>query len=273
MDAMTSCQMSVTEFGDALIRTQDLDPVYVAIHGAALPRDQLCRLLLAYWCFYHLGVAARLSEWRGDHYWDWMTQAARNTEPPPVGVGTATRWPRAAERRHFRGEKCVKAMGWLRWNFTSPEEPVDQLRLCDDSRQVMNQVQTWPMFGPWIAFKAADMLERCAEVPLEFNRDIGLVYEEPKKGLEMLVDREGGPSLTTRYEALICHFSKFLAPPALDRPCGPQEVETVLCKWKSHIGGHYWVGKDTHEVRHALIGWGETADKLLVACPQEVSCP
>jgi hypothetical protein len=56
-------------FGDDLIRSQDLDPVYCALYGAQLFEPQLSRLLLAYLAFYHLGFAAWLSEHEGDGYW------------------------------------------------------------------------------------------------------------------------------------------------------------------------------------------------------------
>jgi hypothetical protein len=35
-------------------------------------------------------------------------------------------------------------------------------------------------------------------------------------------------------------------------------------------GGHYHVGKDIHEQRAALAGWGETATRILAAYPPEV---
>lgn len=262
-------KMSIIEFGDALIRTLDLDPVYVCIHKAKLPRDQLCRLLLSYFCFYHLGAAAWISQTDGEGFWHFMELAAINhPSAPPIAYGLpGSRWPRAAERRHFRGKKCVQAVRWLRDHSDRPEDWVERLSKYDDSRQVMRQVQTWPMFGPWIAFKVADMMERCARVRLSFDRDIGLMYEEPRRGLDLAASQVGITQPVLLYEQLLTHYAGFPAPPALDRPCGPQEVETVLCKFKSHLNGNYQVGKDIKEVRHALMGWGDTAEKLLTACP------
>jgi hypothetical protein len=112
-------------------------------------------------------------------------------------------------------------------------------------------------------------------VPVRFDPNIGLMYKEPAEGLRLLIDLPSDPnrynSLSDAYSQLLKHFRQFKAPPASDRPCGPQEVETVLCKWKSHMNGHYHVGKDIREVRHALAGWGDTADRLLKACPTEVN--
>ncbi len=284
-----SRKMSVTEFGDLLIRTQDLDPAYVGLRGAALGRDQLCRWLLAYWCFYHVGAACYLSENEGSSFWKGMLIAAENTEAPRVTDRTikaeVERWPRAAERRHFRGKKCVDAVECLFNRYLGhPEQPVQNLINLGNSatpteKVIMNKVQTWPMFGPWIAFKAADMLERVAGVPIKFDANLGLMYEEPRAALDILVElgpdagKPVGAGDWTReqwYNALSMYFRAKLAPPGRDRVCGPQELETVLCKWKSYMGGHYHVGKDIKDHRGALAGWGSTAASMLAAMPEEV---
>src|ERR1700682_5543491 len=113
----TEPTMGVLEFGDALIRTRDLDPLYCGLVGADLPRDQLARYLLSYLCFYHVGSSAWISEGEGDEFWARMKIAARNDIGPrnfwEEGLPQLDRWPRAAERRHFRGQKCVDAVEWL----------------------------------------------------------------------------------------------------------------------------------------------------------------
>lgn len=286
-------KQGVVEFGEALLRTQDLDPTYVSLHGLVTSMevgdDQLHRWLLAYWCFYHVGVACYLSEFEGKDFWDFMRTAARNSDPdlkPRVILGNPNgmnagnendRWPRAAERRHFRGQKCVDAVENLRaMSGGRPEFLVRGLTSCRTDRAVMTVVQSWPMFGPWIGFKAADMLERCAGVEITFDPNTGLLYEAPREGLIMLEARDNCPSGAHRsreelYQQLIFYFGGRLAPPAMDRPCGPQEVETILCKWKSYMGGHYHLGKDVHDHRGALAGWGETALRMLQHMPEEVT--
>lgn len=262
--------MNIYEFGERLIETRDLDPVYVGLHGAALPRDQLYRWLTAYWMFYHVGVASWLSEKEGDEYWKMLENAAVNWPdceyPAPTKDG---RWPRAAERRHFRGAVCMEAVRWFARN--PPEHYVGLLLDARDQRTVMNRVQFWPLHGPWISFKAADMLERVVGVPLTFEEDIGLVYKEPRAALDILAETNGTDA-GYEWRRAREYFFRFNAPPGGDppRPCGVQEVETVLCKWKSHQKSHYPVGKDIREVRHALVGWGTTAEKILEHMPKEV---
>lgn len=267
-----SGKMDIIEFGEALIRTRDLDPVYCAVHDAKLPRDQLYRWLLAYWCFYHVGAASWLSEHKGAEYWDWMHKAAENKTVTPVNAVDG-RWPRAAERRHFRGPKCVEAVKQLRDVYGKPELAVRDLILPSE-KAILRKIKDWYLFGSWIGFKAADMLERCAGAQVSFDPNIGLMYSEPRKGLELWAEVSGAGvalSIEEHYAGLLEHFAAIKAPPALDRPCGPQEVETILCRFKSYWHGQYWVGKDIKEHREALVGWGKTADRLLKVYPQEVA--
>lgn len=276
--------MDIRDFGDALIRTRDLDPLYVGMVGARLDQRQLARYLLAYWCFYHVGAAAWLSEQEGEDYWGQMEVAARNVTEPLMSdeMLPAGRWPRAAERRHFRGQKCVDAVAWLQREYERPENPVEHLSLTSlpgsgdglTDRVIMERVQCWPMFGPWISFKAADMMERVWGANVRFNPNLGLMYTEPRSALDLLWTTPecvtNGMLVEDIYGGLLTYFGARREPARGDRPCGPQEVETVLCKWKSMCGGHYYVGRDVHEHRCALAGWGETADRILRAYPSEV---
>jgi hypothetical protein len=253
----------IREFGDALINTGDIDPIYIAMVEAKLPPSQLARALLAYWCFYNLGVSAWISE--QEDYWHWMkVAAANNTSPRDLGL-PSDRWPRGSERRHFRGTKCINAVEWL--SRHDPRALVERLAGLETEHAIIARTNGWPMFGPWIGFKIADMMERVWGAPIRFSRNIGLMYDGPRAGLELLGATPSFIAQDRRPEALygglLNYFSSRKAPPTYDRACGPQEVETILCKWKSHRGGHYEQGKDTREMRHALQGWGPTAEKML----------
>jgi hypothetical protein len=246
-------------FGEALIRTRDLDPVYCAVVDSGLKRAHAERLLFSYWCYYSLGASAWLSDHEGASYWAQSRVAAENVQPSPLGG----RWPRGAERRHFRGQKCVDAVNWFA-DRGDPEEHVGGLLFNTNAEATMDAVKSWPMFGDWIAFKVVDMCERClGETWLQVPASVPLLYETPRKALDLLP--EGS------YSRLLGHFATRRAPPAEDRWAGPAEVETILCKWKSSLGGHYHVGKDIHEVRQGLVGWGPTANRLLAAMPAEVA--
>jgi hypothetical protein len=132
----------------------------------------------------------------------------------------------------------------------------------------MKRLQQWPMFGPWAAFKAADLMERVYGAPIAFDRDIGIMYEAPRAGLLLAAGQES--ALASTYEQLLAHFGRLAAPPRYERMCGPAECETVACKFHAYVGGHYWIGHDIKETRRALEGWGTTADKILASYPAEV---
>lgn len=271
---------TIVAFGTELITSQDLDPIYTVLHHGELPKDQKKRWLFAYWCFYHAGFASYASEVEGGAFWHRLEVAAGNLEGygPNVMVSPklADRWPRGTERRHFRGEKCEKAIEWFASGNRTPENHVDHLIYFGQPnkesmptlthKEVIGRAAKWPQFGPWIGFKVADMLERCLGVPVSFSDEIALIYKEPRKALDILATSDESPyqhgNVKDIYYELSERFSYLLAPPALDRPCSHQELETVLCKWKSHINGHYPMGKDSLELFEALEGWGGTAEHL-----------
>ena len=166
-------QSDIFKFGDDLILSRDLDPVYCTLYGAQLSEPQLSRLLLTYLAFYHLGFAAWLSEHEGDGYWAAMLAAAKNDTPSPLG----SRWPRGSERRHFRGAKCVRAVSWLQNKYQTPEAPIRSLLNCKTEKHVIERVGKWPMFGPWAGFKVADLLERCVGHPLQFDPNMECAHD------------------------------------------------------------------------------------------------
>jgi hypothetical protein len=140
------------------------------------------------------------------------------------------------------------------------------------AEDIMAMVQSWPMFGPWIAFKAADMIDRCTVTRVVFPDTVPLLYDSPREGLALLANHFN-TTLEDVHSLLSTHFRAFKAPPKNERPCGPQELETILCKWKSSLNDHYFIGKDIREVRHALTGWGATAARLLAHMPKDVYYP
>lgn len=260
--------IGVVQFGEDLLQTLDLDPVYVMLKNKPLSKERLGRWLMAYWLFYHCGVASHMSEFGGDEYWKRMMTAVLETEPPLVGEGP--HWPRAGERRHFRGLKAVTAINVLS-KKGAPEEIIERIFQNEGSApipldQVLPLITSMPQFGPWIAFKVADMAERVLGHRVLFPAAAITMYKIPRQALDLLVELEGG-TVDDHYKSLLNHFKQFNAPPSFDRPCGPQEVETILCKWKSYQGGHYYVGKDLHEIRKGMQGWGKTAEYLLGGLP------
>jgi hypothetical protein len=238
-------RMTVLEFGNALLDTLDLDPVYVILYKAELGPKLLRRWLLAYSMCYHAGVASKIAD--SEDFWDTVQKFQDE------------KWPRGRERRHFRGNASQHSINWMRKKFPIPGLAIKSLEDSGDFVTLKKWILGWPLYGPWIAFKMGDLLERVMGVSIEFSIDDLNFYKEPAEGAK-IVKPEWVLKETVGW--LNKQFQHRLAPPSFDRPCGTQEAETILCKMKSYLHGHYPIGIDTRELKHALVGWGPLADKL-----------
>lgn len=246
-------------FGQVLIGSGDLDPIYIMLHEANLDSNTLKRWLLAYWCYYSAGVASRIAE--SSDFWGDMWQAHN------------LRWPRGAERRHFRGDVSRKALVCLQSTGTTPERIVDHMTGGSDLSGIINRVQQYSGFGPWISWKIADMAERVLHLNVDFTHANLGMYRDPVKGAALvLTGDEDYPISPDELQSVVDNmtvaFRDYSAPPYYDRPINVQEVETVLCKYKSYCHGHYPPGKDTREVYHGLHGWGKLASQLRPYLPK-----
>ncbi len=254
-------------FGKSLLKTEDLDPMYCAVTRAGIDSATLHRLMLAYSCLYHLGAAAKIAEKKGAQFWKTLRLAAEND---------GLKWPRGAERRHWRGANATNSAHYLDDVFGFPE---DVLRYwCSGSTsihgalpqtfsEVSKRVQKATGFGPWIAFKVADIGERILGYAISFKDcELG-IYKDPRQGAALAGFGFKDYAITDAEMKQVCaqyvaYFKAFKAPPAKDRRCNIQEVETIFCKFKSHHNGHYPMGKDSTELGHALVGWGDLADQI-----------
>jgi hypothetical protein len=241
-------------FGKQMIKTGDLDPVYIALYDSQFNTAQVARWMLAYSCLYHLAASVYISERKGQDFWNLLEKAA---------INEGLKWPRGSERRHWRGHSSIECVNWIRLHFKQPEEVMkdwatptfgDGTLTCAN---VLHNVQQFPYYGPWISFKVADLLDRVAGVKVDFtNFELG-VYSEPRKGAALLLSGDTEQKITdgelrSVTEALGKALGPLKAPPDYKRRINVQEIETVLCKYKSHVGGHYPPGKDTLEVYHGL---------------------
>ena len=264
-----SKQLDIFEFGEQLLETRDLDPVYVLLWAADFEHPKLCHWLFAYWCFYHCGTAS----WIVDQpdFWPAMAAAAATAEHP-----------RASERRHFRGQAAIRAVQEARGACVTPVDLIQRwgFQVWDSESSerlssVMDTVKTLRGFGDWIAFKVADMLERLHMSNIEFkSEDVFYMFDAPRKGAEEMARRHNSDTddvYTWAHDSIIDVLGKFCAPPGYERLINVQEVETILCKWKSHLNGHYHVGKDIAEIKHGLMKYAKvkTSQQLLRAGREE----
>lgn len=280
-------RLDVETFGRQLITSGDLDPLYIALTSPSfsVSPNQLRRWLVAYWCFYHAGVASYLSEFEGAEFWIKMYRAAENERPSPLGE----RWPRGHERRHFRAKNAINAIEDLSQRYpVYPEKMVSLITDLYDVDElnfeiVSTRVQRHVGFGPWMGFKVADMVDRVLGIPVKFDNAAVFMFKDPEKAAMMLWDKYEGhkypPGTKPKREVVLDRITAYLtsqfqdlkAPPFGDRRPNIQEVETVLCKWKSHMNGHYPLYNDTIEIRDGIAAWAEhsvTAERLYFSMPR-----
>lgn len=261
-------RLPIEDFGRHLITSGDLDPIYIALVRAreaeAFSHMQVCRWIVAYSMFYHAGVASYLSEATGSDFWALADRASENVVPTPLGE----RWPRGHERRHFRGAISRSSIVSLCGRYPEPESFIEYLITGERTlRGVSKRAQESSGYGPWIGFKLADMVDRVLGVPISFEEAEVFMFKDPEKAALMLwEEREGSKypdGAKPKREAMLRGVSDYLkrtfsdlrAPPFADRPINIQEVETVLCKWKSHVNGHYPLFNDIDEIRAGLQPW------------------
>ena len=258
-------RLSHREFGARLLRTGDLDPVYVMLARAStvLPPDQIQRWCVAYWCFYHAGLASQASQAGGQGFWDILKSDLFQSL-------------RGVERRHFRGKQAMEALEDLERRYPQPEQMIEYVFQTLKFSEVAKRAQEHKLFGPWIAFKMADMGERVLGFKVDFSDCVLGIYEEPVRGAALIAYGDSSASITKDDLNLLIEQAAgyynaqgFRAPPWNDRPINVQEIETILCKYKSHWNGHYPVGKDSREVAEALEHWGSTAKMLREYVPNE----
>lgn len=235
-------KLDIYTFGKQLLDTKDLDPVYVLLWEAKLEQPLSLQWLLAYLAFYNVGTASWITE--QSDYWLGMRTAAGSKE-----------YPRSSERRHYRGQQALDSVAWLE------EQGVEALFKPllvgkTTAEYIISEVKRWKRFGSWASFKMADILDRLGLVQVSFSFSTAM-YESPAEGAMLLWELEGKPVVdhVCAWAAgqILVKLGKEPAPPRYERTVNLQEVETILCKWKSYMGGHYQVGKDIHEVREGLL--------------------
>jgi hypothetical protein len=253
------------QFGTALLDQLDLDPVYVMLHTAQLEESLLQEWLLAYTMFYDCGTASRIAA--APDFWAACLQAY--TE----------KWPRGAERRHFRGQQCLDSIRDLLFFNADPAEIVKYWSVPRTFSGVAARVQQFVGYGPWIAWKVADMLERVMCVPIDFSSASLAMYQEPVRGASLILygeirDKLTEAELQQAVDRVLGYFYAYKAPPRFDRPLNIAECETLFCKYKSHVNGHYVVPKDSLEIAESLMriqnqrdGAAELARRLLCCVP------
>ena len=280
-------KLSIEEFGRELLVSGDLDPVYIALHlmqrEGDIDKEQLYRWILAYILCYHCGCASYLSEFAGNEFFQRVMIAATNLEQTPLGG----RWPRSSERRHWRGKFAEEVVAKLHFQYGDrPEQFVENIAFDSVGdpyhakfSEVAKRVSNHHGFSHWASFKLADLIDRVGIQNIDFSFHDVVIYKDPVLAAEMVYRQKNGlpdnvkvkpEGIKAVFDYLIDHFSDYTAPPLFDRKIGVQESESQLCKYKSHLHGHYPLYNDIREIHHGLTPWAEinsTAKKFQLRMP------
>lgn len=254
-------RLEVVPFGKQLFASKDLDPIYPALIGVNLMREPLAKWLISYWLFYSAGGACWASELPRKEFWKQLAVAAENAEPTPFGG----RWPRGSERRHFRGAVAVEAVKRLEKRYgNQPEGFLDYL--CDgalDVKSVVARAREHYLFGSWIAFKVADMLDAVWGASVVQDDLTVFLYDTPRQSIVEKWKAKEIPITATDESTALVKAMEWLRRELRESriPHKPGQspdwfsLETVWCKHLSHMHGHYPLGKDITEITHGLQDW------------------
>ncbi len=257
-------RIGIVEFGRQLFESRDLDPVYIAAVGGVDLGVQRSRWLVAYWLFYDCGFASWASE--QIDFWGALLMAAENEEPTPYGG----RWPRGSERRHFRGSKSVDAVMSLSQRYGNrPENMIDYLLDGSmDVRSVMKRAKHHFMFGDWIAFKIADMIDAVMGIRVDQSELSVFLYDTPRKSilehyhtglLGLARDFSDKVVLELAMSWLWMELKDLRVPHKPESAPDWFSLETVWCKHLSHLHGHYPLWNDIDEINRGVALWGPYA--------------
>lgn len=248
-----SSVVSWQKFGRRLFEEEDADPGYMLLARADMTPSQKMRFMAAWVTYYHPGIAARASEFRGPMFWAYLYSRYKDA-------------PRASERRHFRGDQGMRAL--KQWSTVWQKMP-EGLVLHMRGRtyfDVRVKAKTVPQIGPYFIWKFADVQDRVFRFPCDFTGAAPFSPKVPQEGAQII----GLPGDTVEQTyAMISHNLNrhgLLAPPWYDRPMNMQEAETVCCVYKQYLNGSYtWHSRTAKATKRLLAEPCMATDALIAA--------
>ncbi len=231
---MLDLMPSWREFALTLFRTRDADPGYVALAGAEISKAQRCRFAVAWCTYYHLGIAAKASELKGEAFWKYLDDI----------YDTA---PRASERRHFRGQAGKNAL--LDWALVFGEPEMMAVRFFQARptyEDVRRLVRPTMQMGDYFVWKWCDLYEVILGVHVDCTSEFAAKHSPPtpQDGAKAIF-----PDLSAAeaYRQIKTHLQEnnITAPPHHKRPADINEAETVCCVYKQMVSGKYDYGLRT----------------------------
>lgn len=261
-------------FGKHLKSSSDIDPLYPILRSIIvqhkMTEEQAYWFTFLYVAWYNVAVGYRA----------WL----ECPEPDPdILTLLDPSWPTGVERRASRGGRVrehidsflTAADGYRIQTWFNRGLNADAFELEDQHAnwRILNErLQTLRMNGRWAAYKHCEVLRRVHYVMVQAP-DMGNQFSSgPREGLAFLYgELDGqGPKVISRLDRQGLNLQRRVARLGLEVDI--EELETILCNWKSVMKGKYYVGHDIDENQeqiHIAVEKGilteEQADTLWIA--------
>lgn len=243
--------LSWQEFARLSIETLDLDPVYVALVKSNWDEAKIMRWCVGFITYYDMGCASDICDLQGDEFWTALWNRYDTN-------------PRAAERRHFRGEPGRKALKAWRNNYGTPEK---MLGACMKGSFMEALEAGVPQIGPYFTWKVMDFREAVFGYDVDWTGAENHLMGLPCSGLEFLFPGEKPNESVWK---VVEGIQSIFAPPWGKRNCGLPEAETIACMAKAYYKNGKPIGKDIVERREQLKDSGSNnARELYKVFPKD----
>ncbi len=242
------------EFSREHLASGDIDPVYPVLKHLVRDdgREAAHSRVFAYLAWYSL-ASSEAALAHGLRGWPWKDL--------PTAEPIWARYPTGTERRALRGGKNImKHLEALTATVTTHGSWEDWLargltgsQLVSWERMRLVTSEPWGN-GRWASYKTCEILWKVLGYPLEAT-DMGNEFSSgPREGLAIVLGsapRGNSPDVIRELDRLAEDLRERLEDD-LGHPLGIEELETLLCDWKSTVQGNYYVGRDTDEMLEGL---------------------
>lgn len=245
----TSDWPQFVEFAREHIASGDIDPVYPVLKHLIRndPPEAAHGRVFAYLSYYSLAssesaLAAGLHDW-------WKFSEGREV------ARSYHRYPTGVERRALRGgynmarhleslADTVELYGcsWRRWLRRGV---IENQPLLSWERMRVVATEPWGN-GRWASYKTCEVLWKVLDYPLQAT-DMGNEFSSgPREGLAMVLGSapQGNTRDAVRKVDHVAEHLRARLEEELGHALGIEELETILCDWKSVRKGKYYVGHD-----------------------------
>jgi hypothetical protein len=239
------------DFARLTVQTGDLDPMYDMMAKARQIKGDrwINRYALHFFMFYDAGGAARCAN-DDTPFWSYVTNGYHL-------------FRRGTERRHFRGDNGKTAVVSIQLKG-EPEAVWSRMSAPTYTNLLANINQNFQQcqIGPYFAWKAMDILDRCLGFPVILTRAEAVkgIPDQPKECAKAVFPHLSlGDALDTVVDAI-----KDLPAPGVDnRNCGYSEAETVLCMLKGYfITKTHTIGDDVDEKHEQMKDFPDLCELL-----------